>query len=204
MDAGPVGLDRIEMFAHGLDHAEGIAIAADGTIYVGGEAGQIYRIGADDSIEEVVSTNGFMLGLAADGEGSVYACDGANMVVWRIDPGTRRDGGLLRRPPGPQARDPELGCFAAEGTYYFSESGDWKERTGSVWRVPPGGQGARSGPRSRSTSRTAGRWRAGWEQPLVLESPRASSSSTRSATTARPIRGASCPTCGPPCRTASR
>ncbi len=38
MNVGPVGLDRIETFAAGLDHPEGIAITPEGRIYVGGEA----------------------------------------------------------------------------------------------------------------------------------------------------------------------
>jgi hypothetical protein len=52
-----VPIDQLEMFAHGLDHAEGIAVTADGTVYVGGEAGQLYRIGADDTVEEVLTTS---------------------------------------------------------------------------------------------------------------------------------------------------
>ena len=133
--------DQREMFAHGLDHSEGIAITSDGTIYVGGEAGQIYRIGADDSIEEVVSTKGFTLGLAADGEGRLYACDGANMVVWRFDPATKQTAVFCDGLPGRKLASPNWGCFAADGTYYFTESGGWKERSGAIWRVPPGGRG---------------------------------------------------------------
>lgn len=81
-----VPVDQLEVFADGLDHAEGIAVTADGTVYVGGEAGQLYRIGADDSVEQVLTTGGFMLGLAADGAGRIYACDAAKKGVWRIDP----------------------------------------------------------------------------------------------------------------------
>src|SRR5207244_8545119 len=61
-----VGLEQMETFAVGLDHAEGICLAPDGHLYVGGEAGQLYRIEADDSVTELLSTGGFMLGLAAD------------------------------------------------------------------------------------------------------------------------------------------
>ena len=56
MDAGPVGLDRIETFAAGLDHPEGITVTIDGRIFVGGEAGQIYRIEDDDTFTEVANT----------------------------------------------------------------------------------------------------------------------------------------------------
>src|SRR5829696_3850677 len=81
-----VPLDELEVFCNGLDHAEGITITRDGTIYVGGEAGQVYRVEADGTPCEVHSTGGFMLGLAADGDGNVYAVDAAGPVVWRIDP----------------------------------------------------------------------------------------------------------------------
>ena len=86
---GPlVPIEQLETFADGLDHSEGIAVTPDGTIYVGGEGGQLYRIGADDTFEEVLTTGGFMLGLAADAEGRIYACDSAKKCVWRIDPST--------------------------------------------------------------------------------------------------------------------
>ena len=55
-------------------------------------------------------------------------------------PGCEDEGGLLRRASRPQADEPELGLLRADGTYYFSDSGGWKERTGSVWVVRPGGQ----------------------------------------------------------------
>ena len=61
-------LDHIEMF-DGLDHPEGIAVTPDGLIFVGGEAGQIYRIDDDDTATEVANTGGFILGIAADAAG---------------------------------------------------------------------------------------------------------------------------------------
>jgi gluconolactonase len=133
-----VPTDQLEMFAHGLDHSEGIAVTADGTIYVGGEAGQLYRIGADDSVEEVLTTGGFLLGLAADAAGHIYACDGANLCVWRIDPaaGTKEVfcKGTAERP----MVSPNWGCFDAAGNYYVSDSGEWKGANGLIWIVPAG------------------------------------------------------------------
>ncbi len=68
-------LESLELLGQGLDHPEGICGTSDGRIYVGGEAGQLYRVEPDDTVTEILSTDGFMLGLAADGEGRVYAID---------------------------------------------------------------------------------------------------------------------------------
>ena len=37
-------VSEVRNFVTGLDHPEGIAVGLDGTLYAGGEAGQIYRI----------------------------------------------------------------------------------------------------------------------------------------------------------------
>ena len=47
-----------------LDHPEGLAVHRDGSIWCGGECGQIYRIEPDGSLlEQVVSTGGFSQGM---------------------------------------------------------------------------------------------------------------------------------------------
>jgi gluconolactonase len=134
-----VPIDQLEVFAHGLDHSEGIAMTPDGTVYVGGEAGQLYRV-TGDSFEELLSTGGFLLGLAADADGRIFACDAGNLCVWCIDPSTRTKEVFCDGLPDRKLTSPNWGCFAADGTYYFTDSGGWKERTGSVWVVRPGGR----------------------------------------------------------------
>jgi gluconolactonase len=133
-------LDQLEMFAHGLDHAEGIAVAPDGTIYVGGEGGQLYRVTADDGIEEVAHTGGWLLGLAADGDGLIYGCDAAKRCVWRIDPRSGAVDTFCDGKPGRPLVSPNWGCFDHLGNYYFSDSGEWKGRNGLIWVVRPGGE----------------------------------------------------------------
>ncbi|HEX4036018.1 MAG TPA: SMP-30/gluconolactonase/LRE family protein [Solirubrobacteraceae bacterium] len=132
----PIG--ELEMFAHGLDHAEGIAVTGEGVVYVGGEAGQLYRIGADDTVEEVLTTGGWLLGLAADGAGRIYACDAVKRCVWRIDPAAKSMEvfceGTAERP----MLSPNWGCFDAAGNYYVSDSGEWKGANGLIWIVRPG------------------------------------------------------------------
>ena len=58
-------IDDVAIFADGLDHPECIAVHPDGSVWAGGEAGQVYRVSADgNEIKEVVNTGGFNLGLA--------------------------------------------------------------------------------------------------------------------------------------------
>ena len=48
---------KLSVFAEGLDHPEGLAVHPDGSIWCGGEAGQIYRIGPmGTKVEEVART----------------------------------------------------------------------------------------------------------------------------------------------------
>jgi gluconolactonase len=128
-------LESLETFAHGLDHPEGICVTADGTLYVGGEQGQLYRIEDDGSVVEVLSTGGFMLGLAADGDGRIYAIDNVAKCVWRIDPATAAREVWAQ---GPFAT-PNWGAFDAAGNYYLTDSGGWGAADGCLWRIPPGG-----------------------------------------------------------------
>lgn len=135
----PVALDRLESFAFGVDHSEGIAVTPKGDLYVGGEAGQIYRI-VDDKPEAVASTGGFLLGLAADAEGRIYAIDNVAKKVWRYDPGS----GALETFAGGGApggfKVPNWGAFDAAGAYYLTDSGDWMADEGRIWVIRPGGK----------------------------------------------------------------
>ena len=135
-----VPISELELFCNGLDHSEGITVSPKGTIYVGGEAGQIYRVERDGTPTEVHGTGGFLLGLACDAHGAVYAADTVTRCVWRIGlaAGTqdRFFTGLSDRP----ARLPNWGAFDAAGNYYLSDSGDWGGRDGLIWLRRAGGE----------------------------------------------------------------
>lgn len=135
-----LSLDELETFAFGLDHAEGICLAPDGHLYVGGEAGQLYRIELDGAVTELLSTGGFMLGLAADAASRIYAIDNVAKCVWRIDPRTRHREVYADGSPEGRFNVPNWGAFGADGDYYLSDSGEWGERNGLLWRVRPGGR----------------------------------------------------------------
>jgi gluconolactonase len=130
-----VDLAEVGVFAEGLDHAEGICLAPDGNLYVGGEAGQLYRIGPDGSPVELLRTGGFALGLAADADSNIFMCDPKSGCVWRIDPASATatifaEGGIT---------NPNWGCFDSTGRYYFSDSGSWHGSNGLIWVVEPNG-----------------------------------------------------------------
>ena len=137
MAQNPVGLDKLEMFAEGLDHAEGVAISSEGTIYVGGEAGQVYMID-DDQPREIANTGGFVLGLALDAAGRLYACDDPRSSVVRVDPSSGEVEEFAGGVEGRSMQTPNWPAFDANGNLYVSDSGAWGARDGLIWVVRPG------------------------------------------------------------------
>ncbi|MDX6198319.1 MAG: gluconolactonase [Actinomycetota bacterium] len=133
-----VGLDGITTYAEGLDHPEGVAVAADGTVWAGGESGQVYRID-DGSPVEICSTGGFLLGLALDGNGLVYACDVQRREVLRVDASTRTVTTYSAGAPGSPFRNPNFPVFDDAGNLYVTDSGRWKADDGDIKVIRPGG-----------------------------------------------------------------
>jgi gluconolactonase len=133
-----VELHEMEEIAAGIDHAEGICMAPDGTVYLSGEQGQIYRLEADDSANEVATTGGWTLGLAADGEGRVYACDPERHAVLRWTPGAGDPVVWSGGTPDLPMSTPNWGAFAPDGSYYVTDSGAWKARDGRIYVVRGG------------------------------------------------------------------
>lgn len=133
-----VALDAFQTLATGLDHPEGVAVGPDGLLYAGGEAGQIYRVGLDGALDEIASTGGFIYGVALGGSGDVFACDFGNAAVMRIS--TKGEiatysNGTAGRP----MRVPNFAAFDDGGNLYVTDSGEWGEDDGLVYRIAPGG-----------------------------------------------------------------
>lgn len=126
-------------FVEGLDHPEGVACGPDGTLYAGGEAGQIYRITLDGNVEEIGNTGGFILGLCLDADSNVYACDSAASAVKRITPSGEVSTWSSGAPERP-IKVPNYPVFDAEGNLYVSESGEWNKHNGCIFRVRPNGE----------------------------------------------------------------
>jgi sugar lactone lactonase YvrE len=118
-----------------LDHPEGVAVAADGSVWCGGERGQIYRVDPEaGTLEEVASTGGFCLGLAFDARGDLFVCDAEHGAVFRLS-----SGGLDRFADG--FRNPNALAFDGQGRLYVSESHARGEPGPGLFRFAPDGTG---------------------------------------------------------------
>jgi gluconolactonase len=135
-DQAPVVGRGLRTLANGLDHPEGVCWSpAAGAVYAGGEAGQLYRFGLDGGPVETVATapGGFLLGMALDAAGAVYACDPNAGHVLRIAP----DGGI--EPYGDRVGYPNYPVFDRDGNLWVTDSGTWDEVSGGLVRIAPGG-----------------------------------------------------------------
>jgi gluconolactonase len=132
-----VALADVAQIAAGIDHAEGICMTPDGRVFVSGEKGQIYRIEDDDSATEVASTGGWTLGLAADADGRIYACDPVKAAVLRWQHGSDPEVWTAGTDELPMTT-PNWGAFGPDGSYYVTDSGGWKARDGRIYVVRGG------------------------------------------------------------------
>jgi sugar lactone lactonase YvrE len=119
-----------------LDHPEGIAVARDGSVWCGGERGQLFRIAPDgSSLEQAASTCGFCLGLAFGPDNALYACDLKHQAVFR-----RAGAGEPERfADGPAI--PNALAFDPEGRLYVSDSHAFKDPGPGIWRFEQDGSG---------------------------------------------------------------
>ncbi len=136
-------IQDISIFADGLDHPECVAVHPDGTVWAGGEAGQIYRIATDGrSIEEVASTGGFVLGISFSPDASWLAvCDLKNKCIWKYDLSAKSlsvfsDGGKRK------LTTPNYAVFDDKGYLYVSDSGNFRSVNGCIYKFTPAGEGS--------------------------------------------------------------
>lgn len=136
-------LSKSTIFTDGLDHPEGIAVHPDGTIWAGGEAGQIYRISADGkTVETVANTGGFILGIAfSPGSKWLAICDLGKKCVWKLDLQTYDLSLFAEGAGGHRFNIPNYAVFDENGNLYVSESGAFREVIGKILKFSPDGKG---------------------------------------------------------------
>ncbi len=131
-------LGRFTVLGAGLDHPEGVAWdPLSRHVYAGGEAGQLYAVGLDGSVTETATTGGFILGVAVDGAGRIYACDVGRAEIVRIDPTRGQVETYSRGGDGLRMRAPNWLAFDPAGRLFVTDSGDWGKGDGFIWVVEP-------------------------------------------------------------------
>ncbi len=134
-----LALHRFRIFAEGLDHPEGLAFDADGTLWAGGELGQIYRMDRRGRVHEVVRLGGFCLGLTFSRKQELFVCNFKSGALIHVN----RKGRVLHsidRVSTRKLKTPNFSVFDSEGNLYFSDSGDWEKENGCVYRLRPNGR----------------------------------------------------------------
>ncbi len=138
--SGPaVPCDRIEVVWNGLiDHSEGLAIDRDGTVWCGGEEGQVYRGSLDATPVTVAQVSGRTLGFAVDAGGVAYCADMTSPGIYRISPTGNVELICVGTPDKP-VRVPNHLAFTPDGILLVTDSGTWGHDDGCVFALDPSG-----------------------------------------------------------------
>lgn len=136
-------LNKTIVFAEGLDHPECIAYHPDGTLWAGGEAGQIYKISKDGGmVTEVANTGGFILGIAFSSDCKwLLICDSGKKCLWHLDIKNLKLTEFSRGAEEHEYNIPNYACFDSRGNVYVSESGGFREITGKIIKYDVRGNG---------------------------------------------------------------
>jgi gluconolactonase len=130
-----ISADAIEPVWFGLvDHVEDLAFESNGTIWCGGEEGQIYRGRLDGHPEVFARTPGRTYGFAIGPDGACYCADATDPGVYRID----SEGEVERVSAGTEDRHAVLPndlAFLPSGELLFSDSGEWGADDGCIYAV---------------------------------------------------------------------
>lgn len=125
------------MYAEGLDHPEGLAFDRSGLLWMGGEAGQIYRV-EQGRAEEISNVGGFCLGITIAPSQNIFVCNVGLHTLQHLN----RDGRVLQsisEVNGQPLVTPNFSVFDRQGNLYFSDSGSWNGGNGCVYRLRPSG-----------------------------------------------------------------
>jgi gluconolactonase len=134
-----IPVEAVEPVWFGLvDHVEDLAFDGEGTVWCGGEDGQVYRGRLDGEPEIVARTPGRTYGFALGPDGACYCADVADPGIYRIDSEAeveRVSAGTSDRP----ALLPNDLAFLSSGELLFSDSGKWGGDDGCIYAIGPDG-----------------------------------------------------------------
>jgi gluconolactonase len=126
---------EVRIFAEALDHPEGVAVGQDGTVYTGGEGGQVYRISPDGKkVEVIAQTGGFCLGITLDEQDGIYVCDASRKQVLKVGQNGQVHV-LAESVDGRKFENPNFSVFDSRANLYVSDSGEWKKANGFICRI---------------------------------------------------------------------
>jgi gluconolactonase len=137
-DCSPLDGTAVEVLATGLDGPEDIVWDADrGVLYAGGKHGDLYRVHLDGTVENLLhfGAGSFVLGMALDSVGRIYVCERGNARFLRVDPATLAIEDYSAGTPERPLITPNYPAFAADGTLYLSDSGQWGAQNGVIFRI---------------------------------------------------------------------
>jgi gluconolactonase len=128
-------------FGSGLDHPEGLAWDPAGAIVVGTESGSVLWLDPESGeVQRSIRVgDGFLAGVAMDGNGRAYVCDVAGSRVQRADPSSGAVDTYLAGTPDAPLTTPNYPVFDADGRLYVSVSGHWGKEDGRIVVVEPDG-----------------------------------------------------------------
>lgn len=128
-------LHLCQKLVDGLDHPEAVARGAEGELYAGGEAGQVYRIDPTGQYEEIARVDGFVAGVTVCADGALLVCDTAAGRLVRVGP----DGEIGPFHKGESIGFPNFAAFDSRGDLFLTDSGDYYGSDGRLLLVHPDG-----------------------------------------------------------------
>jgi gluconolactonase len=135
-------IQNVKVFTDGLDHPECVLCHPDGSIWAGGEAGQIYRIDEKGNAEVVANTDGFILGMALSPDKEwIAVCDLKKKCIWRLELKSFVLTVFGDGVGGHRFNIPNYVCFDSMGNLYASESGESKKVNGKILKFDQAGNG---------------------------------------------------------------
>ena len=134
-----IPIERVTVFATGLDHPEGLAFDQEGFLWAGSESGDVYRIDSNGKVQVIAHVDGFCCGLAFSPNDDLFLCHPRLGIV-----NIRRDGThsvFADQAEGQRIAYANFGLFDRAGNYWVTDSGNWKKQNGYLLRFTPDGNG---------------------------------------------------------------